>query len=589
MSHECFIEFTEGGGDNIRVRVRAAPTNSDERVNRGPPPLAQADFDMLRRGNPAPSELNRVTADLSQWFFGNDLPFKFILGLNDPEDRAWRLVFEVDQQMDPNLKGTLDELPLELLTLQNVNEALLFNNRVRSVVHKLAKQGHPPNEAANTWPMRVLIVRSSPHGMGPVPPAIPIRDAILAARPDLRDRGLLHFDVLSHEPNADGPPSKAQLQRHLEMRPDVMVFLGHGNLDAVDPTRPQHQLVLEKGPGEPDARQADFLESRDLSIWLHNDPVRAVLLVGCMTSANLPQDQQDAWAEQMPEWLRGSQGVAQALINGFSAVEFALGMRFQIDGGDGVNFIKHFFGALLGPPPGGNGNGSETVGDLEAAVRKARVLMKTVGSTTEAAWAAPMVFRAPGNDVVFPHLATLPSRVIKEIFQKSRESFWPIMALSSPDARDPMRDALKGLEDEIMADLGPATGLILPDLHEVGTVGPQDVEVAVRLRGPLSVEELEGKLTTQSGAVQLTGGSPAPEVEAAGFQVLFTAPSANEIDFMIRHPGGPTALPEGALFKVQMQVHAEPKQFYALGVTSVKTDPVSSFCPGDNAIIGPEA
>jgi hypothetical protein len=105
----------------------------------------------------------------------------------------------------------------------------------------------------------------------------------------------------------------------------ILVFLGHGDIRETPGTAvPVGQLQLETAD-----RKHDSYEARRLSALLHEYPVPVVMLIGCLTAADLTPEMLEAVESEFPRWLRGSQGVAQALINGTSGVQCAVGMRYR--------------------------------------------------------------------------------------------------------------------------------------------------------------------------------------------------------------------------------------------------------------------
>jgi hypothetical protein len=180
---------------------------------------------------------------------------------------------------------------------------------VSSIVHELGKVGRPLRSAPTTWPFKILIVRAGPKDLAPVPPAAPIAKKIRAHRQDLADAEQIQVHVLSTEPDGtfEGPPTREGLRSQLS-RADLLgeqyhllVFLGHGDVQEV-PGRPipTGQLQLEGAQQE-----SDPYEARKIAGLLAEFPVPVVLLMGCMTAADLNEEQLATYNSAMPKWLRG--------------------------------------------------------------------------------------------------------------------------------------------------------------------------------------------------------------------------------------------------------------------------------------------
>src|SRR5207253_1739648 len=117
---------------------------------------------------------------------------------------------------------------------------LVVTPQVEALVYLLPKATPSPQSMKLPhWPLRVLIVRSNPPDLGGVvPPAGPIRDAIVALGNDValhlppgQQVNPVQVDVLSSEPGiampATWPAVAAQIAGHSY---HILVYLGHGDL-----------------------------------------------------------------------------------------------------------------------------------------------------------------------------------------------------------------------------------------------------------------------------------------------------------------------------------------------------------------------
>ena len=604
MSDECVIEFRQNGAQ-LDLDVRAPNLGAGKTYARQALTLAPDELRQLRAGTLSDTMVNDLAARISAWLQTPDFDLPLVLGLQTPATDLWRLVFSVGKIKDEKVRAELSDIPIELMTQQGDQTPFVLHNRIASLVHLLPKVGSPPTTAtAGTWPLRILLVRSSPSDLPPVPEAAPIRDAILALRPDLAGANggprLVQVEILSSEPGAGvaGPPTKQQLKRQLGLRYDILVYLGHGDVrEAQAGALPISQLQLET-----DDRFADPLDQRRLSNLLHENPVPVVLLVGCLTAADLDPEAREEVQDDIPNWFRGNQGVAQALINGQSGVQFAVGMRSMIAGKDAKVFLEAFFESLLRQAPDLALGG--VAGDVELAVRRARHELDLLGNLP-LSWAAPVVFRTLGSEPTFPFLAAPPVYNVDPKVQKARAEIWDTLAMLNWSLRPPASTTglydrvcglLKGFEDEMLeAALGHAA-ILLPERREIAPaeLAPDleetPVNVPIVLHGAVTLRTLRGTMVEGTGTGRIGALELNPALEAAGWELPVWTAQNNQLKFTLQRADGmPGMLPAGPLFTARLLIGPAVQVVYTVNIDDLQSDPQLALCASDNAVIVPPA
>jgi hypothetical protein len=591
MSREFIIEFRENGellSLEVEAKSSAAADKFKKKVSRQRLELPQADLDQLRTGAPQAGVVNTVATAITEWLMDDDLDLPVLLRLNTNPQPPWRLVFSSENLTDEGMRQRLAELPIELLEPPGFALPLALLGGVSSIVHRLPKTGPaPPSSTARNWPFRVLVVRSNPADLGgAVPKAGPIRDVIMQALPGAAAGNLIHVDVLSSEgPGFTGRPTSDQLSEQVLHSYDMLVYLGHGDLQP-SPTGgpPLGVLLLETEDGE----SAKRVDARQLSGLLHKNPIPVVLLVGCLTAAEtIPEQFRADVAKSVPGWIRGSQGVAQALVNGASGVHFVVGMRFKVEDKDATRFLKKFFSVLLsGPNPG----------DLEAALGQARNDLHFNGA--HPSWAAPVAFRTGGDEPTFAYLATEPPALtilpsLKE--EKTRAELWQMlsqinMQLRGNGLHGTPTKFLDALEQEYFDSLAAQGSLLIPERREIDpTTLVQDqetpVEIILRLRKSFAIKSMDGVVTV-SGGGKLVRVEATPELDASGLECFPQNPRDNRIKFHLQN-AQPVPLPEGPLLKITLAIPASSPAVYLVGLDAVQTEPATAFCCLSNAVIVP--
>lgn len=551
--------------------------------DRQPLNLAASLVDKLRRGEASHLEVQQVTADVSQWLFGNDITPYLVTALNQPGNAQMRLVVSIN---DDRLRESLADAPFELCQLPGGGIPLALNAKNASIFHLLPKVGASPlAPGAATWPLRVLVVRSNPIDLGgAIPPAATVRDDInqLLDAQGL-SRTLVQVHILSSEnaPDIVGRPTREGFRSQINKAAyDVLVYLGHGDVLPVYPGLPPvNVLQLESD----DASTHVTVPADQLAVLLHERPVPVVLLIGCLTAAGIPADQKEGVSSLIPQWMRGVQGLAQALVNSESNVQLAVGTRYMLETIDAMLFLKTFFNSLLIAKPG----------NVEAAVHAARRDLY-FGKPGSYSWSAPMIFRNLGSEPVFPFLASPPSNVCEtsEQHQSLRSIFWDSLSKLAwglrpqSAATQTMLDTLANVEEQYKQHiLQKAPCLIMPKYVE----GHSDniATLPIELYGALNnLDELRGTLIVGGSNVRITNLTGTPELLASGYNVL-SANQGNQSSFSIERIAADGALKPGPVLLVTVQLDSASQVVYPTNLNINRTTPPQPVCAGTNALIVP--
>ena len=318
MSRDYRFEIRPNGRKDVQVIFRGqGQPEVGTPFPRTIPTLNPDQIDSFRRGEVRPSEVEELSEKVSDWLLSTDLRPMLALLISDPN--PLRLVFAIDGSLQP----TFGDVPIELLRVDPGSEHLVIHAHVASILHLLPKVGGSGGSAATLdWPMRILLVRSNPGDLGGrVPPATRLCGEIVALGKQQFGQGRVQVDLLSSEAGAAGPPTWEGFRKAVQQAQyHVLVYLGHGDVQQLhEDLPPLSQLLFESD----DPAVHEPVNSKRLASVLRSHPIPVVVLAGCLTAA-----QPDAGSlANLSAWMRGNQGVAQALVNSEAGVTFSVGMR----------------------------------------------------------------------------------------------------------------------------------------------------------------------------------------------------------------------------------------------------------------------
>ena len=577
MSSDFVVEISPDINNQYRLVVRAQdlPEAGTTLVPRQQVPLLPAELNLLRRGDATAGLSNKLANEMSAWLLGADLSAYLMAALG--KNGKLRLVFSVDERLLPMLA----DVPVEMLMVGG--GPLALRPQVDAIVHLLPKVGIAQASASmHSWPLRVLIVRSNPADLGgAVPPAAPIRDEIVNFAAQNLGAHLVEVDLLSREPGAVRPATWDVFRDQLrQSQYDILVYLGHGDLnETFEGLPPVGVLQFET----PDGKSYVSVSSDQFKIELQNRPIPVVLLAGCLTAAEVPAAMRPLLDEDTPQWMRGSQGVAQALVNSESGVQFAVGMRYRLETAAAVRFLRMFFISLLRDEPG----------NVEAAVRAGREDLFALNPYPPS-WSAPVIFRALGKEPTFDFLKsppTTPPDPLDERDEEYRVTAWkglvqqPLSTRTPESASSFMYNVLDKAEGQLRARAVARSALIWPD--RVETLPGQTLTLPVQLFGTLDLSVLRGRLAVTGDDVNIVSLKPTQALKDSGYRLLYEYPEGNEDFFEIQRTSGAAVLPTGTLFEVTIKIGPASSIFYPVNVEIIETRPPRVVRAGNNALIIP--
>lgn len=568
---EFVVDIEPGRTSDLRVSVHAcdlAPI--EDEVERPLPSLMPADLDELRSGAGSERMTEAIATQVTGWLLQNDLRGHLGTALH-----AATSPFRILIRPHPKVLCELADVPFELLKVDA--DPLALQPSVRAIVHTLKQRRRdaPAPTVRKAWPFRVLLVRTNPGDLGGlVPPALPIRDHILeiARASGLAD--VVEVTVLSSE-EGGAPVTYDALRAELRATSySLLVYLGHGDLqDAGFEGLPPIGVLLFEIAGSPFANP---IRSDQLRSELQNRPVPVVVLVGCLTAAS------DAVRERLPQWMRGSQSVAQSLIHGESGVQCAIGMRHRLETADAEHFLQAFIRSLLKEQPG----------DVERAVRAGREEM-FAQKPYPPSWSAPVLFSVGTAEPIFDFMcaAVSPADPLDEHDQDLRRTTWKALSelpgtLPLETRRFPtmLLDTVESGFLERRKRMG--VSVIWPTRIEAepGAV----VRVAVQHAGFLSVSRLEGRLAFPEPITALSA-RPGSAISAAGLRVFFALHQPGEVRWFVEPASRsrPGTLAPGTLFEVDLPLPDRSPVVYDIRIDALLSEPKLPLCGWNNAIVVP--
>jgi hypothetical protein len=579
MSEELIIELRPAGEDlSLVLRGSMAPRAAD--LHRPPLTIAREQLEELRSGEAGVLLASRVAHEVSEWLLGKDLRFIFdaALARGDP----FRVVL---QPSEVRLADALADIPFELLQLE-ADDPLAFRPNVQSIVHRLPKVGAPRSAPGNRdWPLNVLIVRSNPTDLGgAVPPARPVRDALLGLAIPRFGADNVQVRLVSNEPDVAVPATWERLQDELVTGFwDILVFLGHGDVaPGFEELPPSGVLKLE----EADGKTPRSISAEQLRIALQQHPVPVVILAGCLTAAHVPAADMKALKERLPRWMRGGQGVAQDLVNSESGVQVAVGMRYRLETTDAECFLEAFFKSLL----------AHKCGDLEAAVQAGRGALHA-RRPFPPSWSAPVMYGAPAKEPMFDFLARAPNPA-KDPHDNQDQAYRVVawdqlsrlpLANRTPGVADLMYQVLEQADGSVLQrSLEKQVPVAMPTRFETAPGGV--ASVGIRLHGTLDAEVLKGRVVFSDRTLVAQAYKSSGALKDAGFKALFDGGEPGELRFLLERtagPGGAAAgpLPQDALFSLDLPAGGVAQRVYTVDVVDLTVQPFRAVRGWSNAVI----
>jgi hypothetical protein len=581
MSQEFYIQMKQNGSAiDFSIYPNGLAGAGVTLAQRQTPLLLPTDIEQLRQGEADLPTTKRLAGQTSQWLLGPDLLPHLEAAYNNLGQAQLRVIFQVDEQLrnDPTQGDRLADMPFELLTLPTDIVPLALSPRVAAFVHRLSKvSSAQASPLARTPPLRVLIVHSNPARLGgAVPYPAPIRERILQLGQQIGP-DMVEVDLLSRQPveGVIGLPTSDGLRKALRDEIyDILVYLGHGGREeGHTDLLPLAFLYLESADGtRQDPVRADVLASE-----LQNNPVPVVLLVGCLTAADVPAAN---WADvraSLPGVMRGNQGMAQALVNSSSGVQVSVGMRGRLESEDAQDFLEAFFESLL----------QESPGNVDAAVHEGRERL-LAANRSPASFSAPVLYRVLAPEPFFGFLESPKTVVVPTSWQDIRSVFWRVLPrLSAGNPAELQRNFAMTVEvDNLMVeDVGKHAALLIPELRQAQQNGP--VTVPVRLAGSLTVSELEGVLVVDSPEAHIDQVRTSSLVKASDYRMLSDV-DGNRVTFHIerKHKDqGP--IPPGPVMEVTVSLGPSAGMLYPVAIDIVKISPKRAICPVNNVIVVP--
>lgn len=554
MTHDVGLELVPDGNGGITLTFTDGGANTV--LTRAMPAFDNGLLDALRRGDPTQNDVSTLISEVSLWVLGQDLggPIKAVLDAQKP--------VRVVVRLDPGLPPLLD-LPLELTTFPLAVRPLVLQPDVRAFVYVPAAVPPIPTAPVGAWPLRVLLVRSNPEDLGgAVPPIAPVRRAILDAATDagVQD-GAVQVELVSSEEQGSEPVTFARFREAIGSQSfDVLVYLGHGAVAQVA-TAPVGQLQFELPGGH------EAVDAGRIAAELQAHPIRVVILAGCLTAAQVlgvPQDVQELIRTALPQWQRGAQGVAQALVETDARVELAVGMRGRLEVEQASTFLVAFFKSLVQTSPG----------DVELAVRAARNELFG-NSPVPPAWSSPVVFVKSVPPVFGFMTEPLPQVKFSAEKQTQLDKTRAIRQFVATQFVDAVGDRAPWIA--AFAAAATAETAVLKKEPMVRpcfiSAPPGPVRMEIELVGSVKAIRLEGTVTIGTDGASIDRMLPDPRLEAAGFQFLRADDGSQKARFVIERQGPAAKLAAGRLFTIDVTLPTPPPAVHEVVVSGAQSDP----------------
>ncbi len=586
--------------DTMKSKGREMPQERDlfivEVEQRQPPPPTPVVIEPSTLGELRDNEeddgrhkVHFVGDRISKWLLGDDVREALLATLTAlPQDQRLRLIFRVDNTLRETFDST--QLPVELITPEGQDTPYSLSERVAAVIHLVDENanGGPPANSFD-WPLRILIVRSNPKDLGlAVPEAEPIRKSILRLGETQFAPGAIVVDVLSSEASINKPATWKAFTDQMKENNDsynLVIYLGHGSVKTSDGSS---CLQFEDGEGHKDVPHFDIISP------FQSNQVPVVLLVACLTAEQIAEERfKTLHQRKMSEWLRGSRGVAQALISSWETrTQLVVGMRYRLDVGDATMFLEEFFDSLL----------RINRGDVEAAVHSARRKLRE-HSKFPAAFSSPVIFRrlqseSGADELLFRFIAekeykpTACQGPVGE-WQPIRNVFWNNLVSTgwttrSEEGKQTYQKLLADVEAVLIQKAIATAPLILPDSVVILPEGSGIF--AVKLHGSLGsekIEKLEGDVLFDRDDIVIGGATTSDELRAKGYRAA-TDINGRSVHFTIE-PANENAqsLENVTLFNITVKVGKEFPLLSPVNLSGIQSTPQRRICPGTNMLIIP--
>jgi CHAT domain-containing protein len=569
----------------IRFIVDARkPFLTSETFDRSDLKLEPKEMAELESGEPRVETVAKVVLQISQWFAREEndtfrLKVREALSYDGPVRFIFRLHEELAQQFRT--------IPLELCNFED--QPLAFKPNVRSIIHLLPYQPNAPSSIAQAYPFRVLVVRANPRASGgAVPRAAELRQSILQIGTELAP-GAVEVDLLSRdEEGAIALPTFENFRQCvLGKKYHVMLFLGHGEL------RSEGSILKFEQEGGDRAKDVWPFNLRDV---LSKNPVPVVLLAGCLTAAVGPAKPDEP--EWLGNWLRGNQGMAQALLSTETGVQLAVGMRYKLEDRHAKILIHSFFRSLL----------LTNKGNVEAAVKSAREALNEKPGAT--AWSAPAIYRnrnkrdaSMAEEPLFEFLLRPPGDTIDPVdlvLQGQRASTWRHLSQWTGLQRSPLmlefpRKFLLEWEQSLIQRATERKSVVLISrpkppagaLDVLETLPSATVEVPLYWSGSAAVKLLRFEAAIDGPAVSENKIKMSDNLKDLGYSWR-EVKEDDKIYFEIYQRAGVASqpLPAGTIATMHFKLGAETGVVYAITLSAI-SDPNLPICPIPNAIVVP--
>lgn len=557
-------------GDITLLVTGAHLPDAGEPFPRSAPAFDDALLKHFQRAKLDAGQFEQLSKAVTDWLLGNDLKPVLSAAMPGKPGKLRVLVAVPD-----NARQIVSQVPFELLWDEAEGTPLVLRDNVASLCYLLSKTRDVAAIApvSQSWPFKILLVRSSPPDFDEVPEAAGIAESIRQSGAHYGPN-MVQVDVISREDAVNRPATWTALIQHLKERGNeynALVYLGHGEvMTGTLSADPIGHLIFESEDGGGHKPVGAPLLARLLTSY----PIDLVVFAGCRTGAD-PATNDRRYG--------GEQGVAQALVNsGEARVQVAVAMRSELITTAAETFLKTFFESLLDIRPDESNSNSVPAGNVETAVQRARKALYLTAPVAQ--WAAPIVLRATQKEPFIEHLAQ-PIRFVitprMQMLLEVRTTLWKSVAQSPPDQQQGQLVTLADLRRMIREEGLQRGPLILP--IDVALAPGMTGRMQFELAGPLTVKELEGRISVPAGVT--VRNIEVPAAVAGAFKLLNEAGDPGSFQLRARTKA-PAALPEGTLLEATLELAAElPPGVHPVTVEVHVVQPAATLWPGDGVVI----